>query len=623
MLRDDVNDNLNDKILVEIASYCDPELLKTVNSAIIQADNKDRVYFGICYQGDDVTDYNELKKYKNCKLVYLSDAQTRGSCYARYLCHGLIEDEKYIYQIDSHMRFVKHWDTKMIENLLSFNDKKAIISFYPPDYTDGMIDAPLDDPIFDNPSSGTVMCGNYFHNEDESDYFLYKGSIIINEDDDKARKRSAFISAANFFSFSDVHKEVKNDPKMFFYGDEIAVSLRLFTNGWNVYNMGVCYIYHQYNRKIKRFASVDNKMDIEKDRFMKLIGIKKDDGELGEFVLGKDRTLKEYEDKFGIDFKNKIVYMNCETGDYYNNILKNKISYYQRRIIDEVSNKKEDLKIEIEVLVVDLFNDYNKCVEVAMKNASNSKRIKFIIGTISNNLEFDNPNIKDIIHFDEGTSYCQILSMLSVKLNDNTNTLIIDSGMRLLSEWDKYLCENLRGCGNSSALTSWVWYTNDDVGYGGLKDCYYNKVKSFKEFSNNLPVFDDNNDIELSKKKHPFLTPFISDGFLFLKSKVLKKIFIDPNLNYEEHKFLYSVRLWTYGINIYYPIMSYVLRVVDEHLLNNGEDHSKIIFALLEKNEVLGKYIEENYPYALGKERSLWTWYDSLTPTYDYEVKDS
>jgi hypothetical protein len=51
-------------------------------------------------------------------------------------------------------------------------------------------------------------------------------------------------------------------------------------------------------------------------------------------------------------------------------------------------------------------------VDVALKNASNSKRIKFIIGTVSNNLKFDNPNIKDIMHFDEGTSYCQILSII-------------------------------------------------------------------------------------------------------------------------------------------------------------------------------------------------------------------
>ena len=35
------------KILVEIASYKDPELLNTINSALVQADNPNRVYFSI------------------------------------------------------------------------------------------------------------------------------------------------------------------------------------------------------------------------------------------------------------------------------------------------------------------------------------------------------------------------------------------------------------------------------------------------------------------------------------------------------------------------------------------------------------------------------------------------
>ena len=60
----------------------------------------------------------------NCKLTYLTESQARGSVFARYLCQKMIEDEKYIFQIDSHMRFVKHWDTKLIEELESFLNEK-------------------------------------------------------------------------------------------------------------------------------------------------------------------------------------------------------------------------------------------------------------------------------------------------------------------------------------------------------------------------------------------------------------------------------------------------------------------------------------------------------------------
>ena len=109
--------NSKDKILVEIAAFCDPEVVNTVKSALIQADYPERIHFSICYQSDNIDDYNELMKVKNCKIKHLKESEARGSVYARYLCQQMIKDEKYIYQIDSHMRFVKHWDTKIIKQL--------------------------------------------------------------------------------------------------------------------------------------------------------------------------------------------------------------------------------------------------------------------------------------------------------------------------------------------------------------------------------------------------------------------------------------------------------------------------------------------------------------------------
>ena len=128
----------NEKILIEIAAYCDDELLNTVKSALIQAKYPHRIHFAICYQSDDLKDYYELKKIKNCKIIYLKKNESKGSVYARYLCQNLITDEKYVYQIDAHMRFVKDWDIKIIQQLLSLNDNKAILSGYPPALTEEM-----------------------------------------------------------------------------------------------------------------------------------------------------------------------------------------------------------------------------------------------------------------------------------------------------------------------------------------------------------------------------------------------------------------------------------------------------------------------------------------------------
>ena len=308
-----------EKILIEIASYCDKELLNTVNSAIIQAEYPDRIHFAICYQGDDLDDYYELKKINNCKIIHLKQSETRGSVYARYLCQSLICDEKYIYQVDSHMRFVKHWDTKIINQLLSLNDKKAILSGYPPAITPEMLTAPLDDKIFDNPGYGTVMYAKDFRTDVDDSYFISCASKLITKDSPLAYKKNAFIASGNFFTFSLAHKEVRYDTSMYFYGDEMPMSIRLYTYGWNFYNPGESFVYHLYKKEKSKFPGLKHDTMINENKRLKtLLGITKDDVIPPEFGLGKVRSVEDYEKTFGIDFKNKKISDLAKSGDFEN-----------------------------------------------------------------------------------------------------------------------------------------------------------------------------------------------------------------------------------------------------------------------------------------------------------------
>ncbi len=308
-----------EKILIEIASYCDEELLNTVNSAIVQAEYPNRVYFAICYQGDDLDDYYELKKINNCKLIHLKKSEARGSVYARYLCQSLIDDETYIYQVDSHMRFVKHWDTKIINQLLSLNDKRAILSGYPPAITPEMLTLPLNDKVFDNPSYGTVMYARGFRTDVNGSYFISCASKLIKKDNPLAYKRNAFIASGNFFTFSQAHREVRYDTSMYFYGDEMPMSIRLYTYGWNFYNPGESFVYHLYKKEKQEFPGFKkDTMVKENERLKVLLGITKDDVIPLEFGLGKVRSIEDYEKTFGIDFKNRTISGLAKSGDFEN-----------------------------------------------------------------------------------------------------------------------------------------------------------------------------------------------------------------------------------------------------------------------------------------------------------------
>ena len=365
-----------DKILIEIASYHDPQLLNTINSAIIQADYPDRVYFAVCYQGDETEDLEKLKKIKNCKIKWLKEKESRGSCYARYLCQQMLEDEKYVYQIDSHMRFVKHWDTLIINELLSLNDKKAAISFYPQNCTEEMMTLPLNDKVFDNPTAGGMMYVVGFRDKDSP--FVKILCESMEKNDPRAHKRNAVISGGNFFAFSEAHKEAIHDPDMYFYGDELFMSISLFTHGWNVYNSDLCYIYHQYNRKNQKFSKVENAIDNEKNRLYDLLKHKNNKAYLKKYNIGTERTIEEYEKFSGIDFENRIIYLNAETGELENEQYKNKISYFSKKKseLENNQNKKE----KIDVIVVDIFNEYDKCIKDCLEHSKNSNLISFIVG---------------------------------------------------------------------------------------------------------------------------------------------------------------------------------------------------------------------------------------------------
>lgn len=606
-----------DKILIEIASYCDPELLNTVKSAMIQADNPERVFFAICYQDDDTKIYNELLKMHNCKLTYLTEQQARGSVFARYLCQKMIEEEKYIFQIDAHMRFVKHWDTKMIEELEKLKDKKGILSVYPPFCNEDMMKLPLDDPTYDKPAKGGLMYTDGFR--DPSTYFIQSNSMPLEFGDKRAYQRNPFIAAGNFFTYAEAHKVVIHDPDMYFYGDEMPMSIRLFTHGWNVYNPGVCYVYHQYERKNQKFPAVTDAMLNENKKLMKLLNLDETTEDLGKYGLGKERTLKEYEEFAGVNFKEKTVYMNAEIGEFEQSKYKNKISYLQKQRKELTQKRKA--KEQIEVIVIDLFDEYKDCIKWALNKSTNPEYINFIVATKDNKQPspsfIKKNNIKKIIVLSEEDNYVTALEKAAKHLGDSYVTLI-DSSVRFTKGWDPYLTENIKLCGENAALTSWVWLANKETDLDTFYN-YNNVIKDLDRFYNNLPFLKFNDSIVLSKRSRPYATPFISDGFLFCKSKIFKEIPVDPSLTFEEHQYLYALRLWTNGIDIYYPPSSYMVRTKEEQKLHGGAPHQEMISALSGLNNYSSKKMESNYEYDLGTVRPLWAWYDFINVNYDAE----
>jgi hypothetical protein len=119
-------------IFLNIPSYEDPLLSKTIESALSNADNPQGLFFAVASQYKQ-NEEPDLSKYKDQIGIIKYDVDTRPS--ASLIRHELINKffttQDYLLLIDSHMIFAKHWDTILINDYKELQElygQKVIIS---------------------------------------------------------------------------------------------------------------------------------------------------------------------------------------------------------------------------------------------------------------------------------------------------------------------------------------------------------------------------------------------------------------------------------------------------------------------------------------------------------------
>ena len=301
------------KIFVQIASYRDPECQYTVEDIFEKAKYHKRINVGICWQFDKNVDSECFKiPYqfpKQVRVIEVDAKDGKGVCWARNLTQSLYRGEKYTLVIDSHMRFVEGWDEKMIEELNKCGSKKAILTCYPAGYKPP-------NNLENNPKL-TVQIPTPFN---EMGDIRFKGEVI-----DIAPEKpinGKFLAAGFMFSNAKVIKEVPYDPYMYFNQEEISYAVRLFTHDWDIYHPTKTLLYHYYkspndSSSVTPLHWEDNKdwgamQRLGRQRLHYIMGHKENAPqealkELEKYGLGKKRSLKEFEEITGVNFKDLTV----------------------------------------------------------------------------------------------------------------------------------------------------------------------------------------------------------------------------------------------------------------------------------------------------------------------------
>lgn len=302
---------MTDTIFVSIASYRDPELELTINDCLSKAKFPENLCFGICWQKDNET---LSQSYNNTKIYECSWKDSRGACWARTLIQKqLYNNEKYYLQLDSHHRFLKNWDEELIRllSLAGKNSKKPIIGSYGTTYWKNQ---DITDHVAYKINTFDKFC-------DDGDLISKPTPILLNSKEDIVPAR--LLSGHFIFCDASFINDCPYDPNYYFRGEELTLSARAYTHGYDFFHPTKPIIWHEYLRKENNKHWTDHIKDngflIEgEDRNVKskirqrqLFFMDKREINFKQYDLGKNRSLHDYELYAGIDFKNRRVHKYC------------------------------------------------------------------------------------------------------------------------------------------------------------------------------------------------------------------------------------------------------------------------------------------------------------------------
>ncbi len=288
-------------IFIQITSYHDYELEKTIMDAINKSSGKTDLVFGvhsIFYEDNSWID--PVRKIPNVKLVESKSPENLGMGLGRSLAHDFYSGEDYYFQIDAHSRFDQDWDTFLINEVNTHKSngfKKPLITQYPkPFWYEGEIEKTRD-----HEEVVTQFC--WKDRERFRNSRMPMQGTVVNPKDNL---HSISVSGGCIFTEGEF---LKPNKLIFGDGEEIFIAARAYTSGYDFFVPSKMFMYHLYygkEGKNKRRLVTEDWLD-ETFRLSKISGdeitfVLSEPGVIGEGRLGTERTLIDYGIFCGLDF---------------------------------------------------------------------------------------------------------------------------------------------------------------------------------------------------------------------------------------------------------------------------------------------------------------------------------
>lgn len=302
-------------IFVQIAAYRDFEVTPTILDAIKQSSGNHQINFGVHFVYLDESEIN-VPELPNVKFTTSKAPENIGLGIGRALAHQFYDGEDYYLQCDSHSRFIEGWDEVLIHSVLDYQIQgisKPLLTMYPANYWYPSLTAKYVEK--DVLTKGYLSNISFHENPDQ-----FRSIRIPLQTSMPVTDGNKFVKSVSGGSIFTVKGFLPFNTDIAFYGEEIWLAARAYTNGYDLLVPKQQYMYHLYYDHTKQ-AEINKRKLLWKDfpeEFGALDKISKDliyktltEGTTGDLLLGTQRTIADYGMFAGLDFVNGELIETC------------------------------------------------------------------------------------------------------------------------------------------------------------------------------------------------------------------------------------------------------------------------------------------------------------------------
>ncbi len=282
------------RIFVQIPTYRDTELVPTLRDLFAKAARPDLLRVVLFWQrapGESLP--ASLLRRKNLEVLEVPAEQSRGCNWARSLLQKEWRGEPFTLMIDSHHRFARHWDhtTRTIyDSLRARGVRRPAVTAYLPPYR----------PDTEPHSRRRMPLQIYPLAREDGVLFRLTSFPIPFWHRVREPVPADYLSLHFLFTDGDFNHDVPFDPDFYFMGDEVAISLRAWTTGFDLFHPHVVLGWHCYNRSSRVTHWDDHASWLEQHvesmaRLRRLLMGR----QRGRYGTGTRRSVRDYEEAIG------------------------------------------------------------------------------------------------------------------------------------------------------------------------------------------------------------------------------------------------------------------------------------------------------------------------------------